>query len=409
MTFPGLLFVVGVPLVAVGLHKISISSGGGEYLFGKPFQFFSGMFCIIIGLILVLISVIVEGKTESSKDLRYEVLTSEEILGELRSLANEKAMKETTKTEEGERGTNDVVAQKSIVAKATGCLNALALNCGKEQAQRKRKQELAQSGEGSVQLSGGLLLHKLHELELLCQEACYIILGLNIQDDDITSAAISLLALVGGDEEVRRRNFEEADEFGLDIPVRAMSDALLRAKACSEPLEDKEHVSAEIQRKGCLLLGALSNENKSIASKVVDENGLETILEAIDWYRHHEEVANWALWAIFVLCYDHTQNKGQLIKLDGINKICRVMRDIPSSLEVARHGTAILFDIMREIPDSLQDVAQIRLVALNAGMHDVVKGAMEKFPNSKEIVMMGQQMLVATGYQGEIPRFVNER
>ena len=44
-------------------------------------------------------------------------------------------------------------------------------------------------------------------------------------------------------------------------------------------------------------------------------------------------------------------------------------------------------------------------MALNAGLHDVMVNAMNEFETSMEIVMMGQEMLVATGYQGEIPRF----
>ena len=51
------------------------------------------------------------------------------------------------------------------------------------------------------------------------------------------------------------------------------------------------------------------------------------------------------------------------------------------------------------------DVSKIRQVAIGSGVQKRVKEAMVQFPQSKEIVMMGQQMLVATGYKGEIPHF----
>ena len=81
------------------------------------------------------------------------------------------------------------------------------------------------------------------------------------------------------------------------------------------------------------------------------------------------------------------------------------MKDVPDSLEVARHGIAVLFDMLREMPESVMNVSEIRRIAVGAGMHEVVKNAMDQFPQSKEIMMMGQSMLVATGYQGEIPHF----
>jgi hypothetical protein len=44
-------------------------------------------------------------------------------------------------------------------------------------------------------------------------------------------------------------------------------------------------------------------------------------------------------------------------------------------------------------------------MALNAGLHHVVVDAMHSFRENTEIMMMGQQMLIATGYTGDIPEF----
>jgi len=404
ITLPGLLLAIGVPLLGIGHYKVPNDAIGSFSLLGKPIELIVGAFCVTSGLALTVVAVIVEGRDGNGAELKYEFWTPEEILGDLRSLATENA---TSKKRGGPKGdeTADRQEQNDTVAKCVLCLDSLAIKFGKDQAKRKKieiasKKEMPNENDG---VWGGLVMHRPHELELLCQEAAYIVLRLHSCNDAAVSSALSLLALVAGDKEVRRRNYEEADRFGLDVPVLVLRDALTRAKESEEPHDDEERISAELQRKGCLLLGAISNEDQDIATKVVDEDGLVAILDAVDWYRYHEEVANWALWAIFVLCYDHLGNKGELIKLGGIQKICRVMKDIPKSLEVARHGIAILFDMMREVPGSLQDVSKIRMIALNAGMHEVVKKSMDEFPESTEVMMMGQQMLVATGYKGEVP------
>ena len=82
------------------------------------------------------------------------------------------------------------------------------------------------------------------------------------------------------------------------------------------------------------------------------------------------------------------------------------------SFHVARHGVAILFDSSRDdgMPSTttngqctLVDMNKIRLVALNAGLHEILCQAVTRFPSSNEIRMMATQMLAATGYKGDMP------
>ena len=140
------------------------------------------------------------------------------------------------------------------------------------------------------------------------------------------------------DEQVRERHLHEADVFGLNVSIDAMRAALKRAQASQDRDEQMERLSAELQRKACLLLGALADGDSGIATKVVEEGGLEAILDALKWYRFHEEVASWGLWAIFVLCYDHAGNKKEMIRLGGIQVVCMIMKNNSNSLEVSRHG-----------------------------------------------------------------------
>lgn len=73
-----------------------------------------------------------------------------------------------------------------------------------------------------------------------------------------------------------------------------------RAKACPNPTEEQERISAELQRKGCLYLGALADGDQDIARKIVDEDGMIGLIDMLDWYRFHSDVVNWTLWAIFI-------------------------------------------------------------------------------------------------------------
>ena len=350
ITAPAFLILLGIPVIIVSDRwKL-------------------GILLIVAGFLSALSQSLNEMKEEDKHEIRYRYMSAADISDELEAMGNVMAEKDRAK-----------------------CLAALAVLAMKWSQDRKQQEPSS---------------YHPHELESICQDAAYIVFRLYPNDDEAVAAALSLNAVVAKDEQVRERHLHEADVFGLNVSIDAMRAALKRAQASQDRDEQMERLSAELQRKACLLLGALADGDSGIATKVVEEGGLEAILDALKWYRFHEEVASWGLWAIFVLCYDHAGNKKEMIRLGGIQVVCMIMKNNSNSLEVSRHGTAILFDLLREAQgDSIFNVAQIRKMALNAGLHDVMVNAMNEFETSMEIVMMGQEMLVATGYQGEIPRF----
>jgi hypothetical protein len=185
-----------------------------------------------------------------------------------------------------------------------------------------------------------------HQLERTCQEAAYIVLGLYPENDQAVAAAFSLNALVARDSQVRERSVcKEANTYELHVILHAMRSSLKRAQDVVEPKEDEEQLSAEVQRKACLLLGALADDDSNLATKIVNHDGLEAILDALQWYRFHDEVANRGLWAIFVLCYNHPGNKLELFRLGGMPIILQTMTHNPKTLQVSRHVIAIIFDM----------------------------------------------------------------
>jgi len=241
-----------------------------------------------------------------------------------------------------------------------------------------------------------------HTLELLSQEAAFSALRACSSSDAIISAALSVLAVISGDTMVRERTRTDPVTYGVHIPISRIQTSLRQAKDAIDPSEEQEQLSAQVQIKGCLFLGAIADGDAVIAKNILDEDGLCVMLDACDWYRLHSEVAKWGLWAIFVLCFDNPGSKVLLIRLDGLRKICQVLRDITDNSDVARHGIAILFDCMREHGIAANiDTGKLRLMALNAGLHDILQEAMTRFPQSVEITLMGKQMLQATGYMGE--------
>jgi hypothetical protein len=245
------------------------------------------------------------------------------------------------------------------------------------------------------------------KLSLLYLQLAYSTIRLYPENDQIVAGSISLLALIAGNKSVRRRFKYQEEDYGLDKPIIVLKKALIRAKR--EKDETKEELLAEILRKGCLFLGAACNNDEDdlhLSSIIISEGGLELILETGNWFRLHEDVSNWVLWAIFTLCYDQIFIKLRLIKEQGIQTICTLIENNRTSLECNRHGIALLFDLLREnqSTEGIEwDPWEIRKIALSSGLHKIVLSAMDEFTDSVDIMMMGQEMLIGTGFRGNIP------
>lgn len=315
-------------------------------------------------------------KDEEKQAIRFNILDPDDIIAELEELEEEKQQSaaENKETTDADR------------TKCLACLSALA-----QKHKRMKKEE-----------------HK--KFPLLCQQAAYLTLRLLPADSEAVGSCIALLALVAKNEEVRKRNKYQADVYGLDRPIQALRGVLEMAKNVED--EEKEGELAETLRKGCLFFGALSDNDKdlNLSTTIVQEEGLELILDIANWFRFHEEVANWSMWAIFILCYDCIQNKVELIRLAGVTTVCSLLSNNATSLEVTRHGVAILYDLLREGNTEAgkkynYDPWAVRTQALAAGLHNTIVKAMNEFSDSMDIMMMGQEMLLGTGYRGDIPQF----
>ena len=387
ITLPSFCWLIGMPLLLSG-------------------RIWWGVILTLAGLVFAIMTAMDDYILEEDKhEIRYNILDADDVLAELEEL--ETTITTTTSTSKEEEETSSRQQQQSRI-QCMACLKALAKKFN------NKKQAQTSSDNNS--------------LPLLSQQGAYICLRLYPNDDEIVTGAISLLALVAKNEQVRKRHQYQKDDYGLQLPVACIRKSLQRAQKMVEvveqdddDVEEKEEQFAELQRKGCLWLGALADTGNSggnngattslLATTIVEQDGLQAIIDAANWFRYHDGVVNWALWAMFILCYDATPCKVRLVQLGGIKTVCTSLKNIPDSLEVNRHGIAILFDLLRQQHHDERDAHpkldpwEIRKVALASGLHDVVKNAMMEFSDSMDIMMMGQEMLIGTGYQGDIPQY----
>lgn len=498
ITLPCALFILGIPLLAIGQYRcnkeealicyydtkgrddVGVKNGVIGYVLSafsftttttftsfydkKPYQWTLGFIFLIIAIILVILEssffrknilktanakrggAAGENLVKDEYDIETELMsthyTQDEIMNQIQTIVNRHIQQSFGKENisigkdngndhpQGSQTSSKIQWKK--MKKLICCLNALAL---KIDAATKNTNIAMKKGDINMEQQQKEQKKHINDIYKKSQEASYIILRTFSNHDELISASLSLLALCAKSDSVRQRHLKNKKSYELGLPINIMHSSLQRSKKVVAE-EEKEQLAAEIQRKGCIFLGGLSDGNKNLASHIVQCGGLECILESIDWFRYHLYVINWSLWSIFNLCYDHMGNKGELIRLDGVGKICRAMKNVLSNydeeekdstvvdkynsdeedekdhLEIARHGIAILFDLLRHdatsspsSSSSTFDFMQARRVALNAGLHDVLLIAMKRFSDNTQIMMMGQQMLIATGYMGEMPSF----
>ena len=450
----------------------------------KPIQWNIGIIFIVLALIITLVEVkdTFQNSKSTSKsvkdehDIQTELMSThyshEEILDQIKKITNQivqsRYQRKNNDNSDGKKQEQEKEQEKccfkiklkrdykTIIC----CLNAFALKIDLIKKKKKPKHKHLSKRDTDIPTNypnNNVNTKKQEQLLTgvmeTSHEACFNVLRTiqNDIDDEVLCSVLSLLAITAKHTSIRERYVKEKDFYDVSIPIQAMESSLDRTKKYnpSQKKVDKddndvsdydgddygdeiEHLAAEVQRKGCIYLGALSDgDDTKLASRIVQEGGLSIILESMSWFQYHSHVVNWALWALFNLCYVHKKIKLELLRLGGINNICTVMKNIldknqngadddeiddeGSILEVARHGVAIMFDLLRYDETSEQSnnnmdqetpfFMQVRRIALNAGLHNVLTLVMEKFPNDMQIMMMGQQILISTGFTGDVPSY----
>jgi hypothetical protein len=204
--------------------------------------------------------------------------------------------------------------------------------------------------------------------------------------EQVLDAALVLLVSVST-EPLVRRSYCADDGHLVEIVVQILQRARLRAKQYREP--EMEQRAAEIQRRGCLLLGALVNNNRyaavattptAMCQLILAKGGMRCIVDALDLFRCHEDVANWALWAIFTILFDHRDEDNNqssspstrtntnttavqhLLNANGGPVILAALENCGHHVGVASHGIAIFFHLVVAHDIPLPPVPVIRIV-----------------------------------------------
>jgi hypothetical protein len=348
-------------------------------------RWFVGAVCILLGLALATGSAMNEMAEQDQIELRFQAMHAANVVEEIE---NEAAAADATDKKDDNR---------HLIMVLLSALEAMV-----------QKMNSKKSG-----------MYNVDELELACQDAACVALETKLEDDTLVAAAISLLALVAKNTAVRERHCRPSTltrRYSVMLPLHAMRSCLQRIQELEDNVqisEDDEALVADIQRKSCLWIGALADGDMQLASLLVDEGALDAILNAMDWFRYHYEVNNWGLWAIFNLCLEHEGNQMELVRLGGLTVLCKsILHNCEESMEVCRHGLAILFDLLRQRPNNdgvsataTYKILEIRKLAVAAGLHDAVRESMAMYPGSMEIIGMGTEMLLSTGYHGDVPHY----
>ncbi|KAJ1462377.1 hypothetical protein M885DRAFT_505179 [Pelagophyceae sp. CCMP2097] len=215
----------------------------------------------------------------------------------------------------------------------------------------------------------------------------------------VRSLALSVLARVARSAEVRAAVL--ANPKLLASVVQPLDDVLEAEKSAddddddeSEPTPAKmaaEEATAELLRKAFVCLGALADGDAAMQSVCADAGAVATILDAMEWFALHRALQQWALWALFTLSFEHSQNKLAIVKAGGLERTMREMKAHPREIEIQRHAVLLLFSCLRA--DASLDAFSIRTAALNAGMRGAVSDAVEAFGGDEMISQMGKEIL----------------
>jgi len=151
--------------------------------------------------------------------------------------------------------------------------------------------------------------------------------------------------------------------------------------------------SADIQRVGCMVIGAVADGSKDIQTLVVDEGFLQLALDVLHWYQLHDVVTEWVLWSIFNATFAHPSNKVELHRKGGLVDVITTMKRFEEAPRVQQHGIGILYNCL--MVDEKLDVSGMRKAAMSHGLKGALESALEKHGQVKIVGSLATAMLSA--------------
>lgn len=244
---------------------------------------------------------------------------------------------------------------------------------------------------------------ELDQISLYAQRTVYNHIFLYATDrDDLIDPALAILALCASIATARNRH--ATAQFPVSKLLDMLRQSLKRAKTYDAP--PLERRAAELQRKGCLLLGSLANQDDTLGPLLVRAGALSLVLDSLQWYRCHAQVANWGLWCLFVLCSneanDPTDND-DTITTSLLKTVLMVLPEHAQEKEVVQHGVAVLFALLSQTSKSSSKTKHSlfrRQVAVHHNLHGVLNDILSH-PQASHTVQMGHELLIGTG--GALP------
>ena len=170
-----------------------------------------------------------------------------------------------------------------------------------------------------------------------------------------------------------------------DRPKGSAGDGTGAADA-KEPRVSAE-LAAEVQRLGCIALGALADGRPEVQTILVDEGLAEAVLDGLEWYQLHAPLNQWALYALFNMAYDHQSNKVYLLKKGAFAAVVSAMGRHRGELDLQRQGIAFFFCCLRA--EAGVDATNMRQVAHTAGMKDAISASMAAHPTARPVAYWG--------------------
>jgi len=209
------------------------------------------------------------------------------------------------------------------------------------------------------------------------------------ESKEATSWGFAALSLLSALPEVKAQVECEDNIASL---LQALKKCLAAGKLCETTLDSKgamEYMNA--QKRGCMLLGQLADGSLKLQTSIVDEGGIEFIIDSMKWYRKHSHIQQWGIWALLQLTFEHPANNGYLLRKGGIEIILDAMKNHNTAADIHGQGLGLILCALQRKDDS--DVPLIFRVAWSSGLKQVAERCLLRFQDNEHIVNASNQIL----------------
>lgn len=132
------------------------------------------------------------------------------------------------------------------------------------------------------------------------------------------------------------------------------------------------------------VIGSLADGGPENQDIIVDSQGVETVVDALENHTQHASIQLWGCWSLINICHEHRAAKLRAGQHGALNCIANALKSFEKDLEIQRQGCMCLCNLLLRVPENHgRGLRCNAYAAMNQAVERIEKGSKDGTKSDK--------------------------